>query len=76
MALAVSELPAHKHAFGGQYLASGFGPFGAVAVSGGGSNNVPTIATVNSVTETANSGGGDGHTNMQPYLAANWLIKL
>lgn len=73
--LTVSQIPAHHHS-----LQAGTGKAGSNAsngyladtnefdaAAGGGNLNVGTIG---------NTGGGQSHTNMQPWIAINFIIAL
>jgi microcystin-dependent protein len=60
--LTTSEIPSHNHSsfiFGSGSGNSGLGP--------------TTIANTN--TTTGNTGGGQAHNNLQPYLVINYIIK-
>ena len=77
--LTANQLPAHTHTLRANSAAGDTAmPGGAVlAASGPGSYESLTSPDVNmSATAVQNSGGGQPHTNMQPYLAVNFTIAL
>ena len=77
--LSVNEMPSHNHSAaadnGGGTSATPVGNFPAINNEGiqhyGSNNN----ATMNAAA-IGNSGGGQSHNNMQPYLAINFIIAL
>ena len=76
-ALLVPELPSHRH------VVSGTSDGAEEARPGG---ELPALTEVNTYDvggtpvamniSTTNNGGGQGHNNMQPYLAVNFCIAL
>ena len=73
--LTANQIPAHHHSFqAGTGKAGGTANGGFLAdtnefdaAAGGGNLNVGTIG---------NTGGGQSHTNMQPWIAINFIIAL
>lgn len=75
--LTVSEMPSHDHAWQGTD-ATGDSPVPTGNLLGAYDNGYRAgTDLVDPVSGTvANEGGGQGHTNMQPYLALNFVIAL
>jgi microcystin-dependent protein len=67
--LSVPQLPSHNHNI--QLFEGGGGPINAFtqAIEGG------PVASVESGTDIKNTGGGEGHNNIPPFLALNFIIK-
>ncbi len=61
--LTTPEIPAHKHAYGGT---------NSTGVSSGG---VRDALNASGAYNTANTGGGGAHNNIQPSLTLNYIIK-
>lgn len=76
--LTAGEMPSHSHAFNGSgNNATDVAPSGKVL--GTSVNEIYRATTSNSVTLQSslfNTGGGQAHNNMQPYLAVNFCIAL
>lgn len=76
--LSVQQMPAHTHQVAAASASSG----GSAVPSGrflGGGNNVyhaPPASTTLSPGTVTNSGGGQAHNNMQPYLTISFCIAL
>lgn len=66
-ALTVGEMPVHAH---GPGAGSNF------VIDGAGGSDFVAGGNWNVTTSTANAGGGGAHTNMQPYVGINFIIKL
>ena len=62
--LQVSEMPSHQHT----YPAS-------TGAGGGGGNISETTPFGSTSTNLAFTGGGGAHNNMQPWFAANWIVR-
>jgi microcystin-dependent protein len=82
--LTTQQMPSHNHALvatgGGQTLAPTANTFPAVATTSTGTPNVyapgtTTNRTLNPAT-IKNDGGSLPHSNLQPYLAVNFIISL
>jgi microcystin-dependent protein len=78
--LVTAELPAHTHSVGASLISEATG--GVTTPVGnflGGVNNMyhvpPSSASMHSQT-VANTGGGQSHSNMQPYLTVSFCIAL
>lgn len=82
VSLIQAELPAHAHGISGTGdLANASAPGGALpaAKPRGGINRYASPAagdTVMAPQAVSPAGGGQPHSNMQPYLVLNWLIAL
>lgn len=68
--LSVSEMPAHSHDL--VYVKSNSTPLNNAGVSGFNSTNTGVGTKENAV---ENTGGGQAHNNLQPYIVQNFLIK-
>lgn len=68
--LSVSEMPAHSHDL--VYVKSNSTPLNNAGVSGFNSANTGVGTKENAVT---NTGGGQPHNNLQPYIVQNFIIK-
>ena len=77
--LSVNEMPSHRHAANTK-AAAGTTPIPGATASladyAGGYGDVAASPTNLSSAAIANSGGGQAHNNMQPYLALNFAIAL
>ena len=62
--LTTSEMPAHNHS----------GLFSRAIYPSTGAANAMTTVSATPV-NTANSGGGDPHNNLQPYITLNYIIR-
>lgn len=74
--LTAGELPAHTHTLGSATAASALSPAQAApAVAAqkvyGASTSTPMAPSI-----IGNSGGGQPHTNLQPFLAVSFIIAL
>jgi microcystin-dependent protein len=78
--LTSQTMPVHTHAFTGttldsQHQAPATGD--ALATSKGAFYATPTnLTAINAGTISTYNGGGQPHTNLQPYQAINWCIAL
>ena len=78
MTLNVNQIPAHNHApqadnaFGDAKEPGGHLP----AMADDGERNYSSAGANTTMGSTANTGGGQSHTNMQPYLAIRYIIAL
>lgn len=68
--LSVSEMPAHSHDL--VYVKSNSTPLNNAGVSGFNSTNTGVGTKENAV---ENTGGGQAHNNLQPYIVQNFIIK-
>jgi microcystin-dependent protein len=75
--LTSSEMPAHTHTFSASNAAPNQGlPTGNMWASNSGAySSAPPDATMNPASIT-NVGGGQPHTNIQPFLVLNFIIAL
>jgi len=64
--LTVAQIPAHNHDYNGATLNTG---------SGFSSRYSSTGSTSATFTGTGNTGGGEAHNNLQPYITLNYIIK-
>jgi microcystin-dependent protein len=78
--LLTSEMPSHKHnrirlVVGNQFL----GPAGGSNFNVAGLNlnigKYPYTDETNTNVETSNTGGGQSHNNLQPYIVLNYIIS-
>lgn len=75
--LSVTEIPAHKHTAGASPAdADAADPNGATLGSANDLYRDATNLTPLHTATLANSGGGQAHNNMQPYLTLNFIIAL
>jgi len=78
--LLVNEMPSHKHTFHAQSgNADNQDPEGRLYANSAGVDSHFHAASSNVVLGAnmiANTGGGQGHNNMQPYLALNFVICI
>ena len=66
--LTVSQIPQHNH---GQVVTAGEnGTSTRIDYAGDGAGNIYTQGA-----KSENTGGGSSHTNLQPYLTVNYIIK-
>ena len=73
--LSESEIPAHDHAL---EASSGFGAgitTSEAAFSSGSGTNRFFLANGTPTLDTADSGGGGAHNNLQPYIVLHYIIK-
>ena len=81
VALTVNQIPAHNHAAncvaptGNSNDAVGNLWADDAGVSSGTYSSAPATSTMNAGA-IGNSGGGQAHTNVQPYLCVNYIIAL
>jgi microcystin-dependent protein len=75
--LSIPELPSHGHSIGvSSTVGNAKTPGGnLLAQSNDGENNFTTVDADGEMT-TQNSGTGQGHNNMPPFLAVNFIIAL
>ena len=71
----VPELPAHTHAVNGSTAAGNAAGPQTLAQFSNGYTTPANLTPLHPATLT-NVGGGQPHTNIQPYLALNWCIAL
>lgn len=64
--LTVSEMPSHNHPYGS---------YGLVNMSTSGSTYFTAGSGRGASVSLSNAGGGQAHNNMQPWVAANFIIK-
>lgn len=82
LTLLESEIPAHSHALRADTIDAGDtnvpGPFFTYAQSSGGTLYQPAAAASAELADAAltQAGGGQPHTNLQPYLTLNFCIAL
>lgn len=62
--LTINEMPSHNHKM--------YSP-ASVTVASGSSYGIPDLGI--STTPTTNTGGGQAHNNLQPYITINYLIR-
>jgi microcystin-dependent protein len=79
--LQASEIPAHTHQlFGTSAPQNSATPSGVLANSGGGRRPLTAYAPANNLValhpSSITTTGGQAHSNMQPYLALNFIIAL
>lgn len=67
--LTTSEIPAHNHG-------AGVGTAFLTFVGAGGGGNVIAGTQFTTASNTANTGGGDPHNNMPPYLSVRYYIRV
>ena len=65
--LTIAEMPSHSHNYN---LPN---PSAPNYMTGGGAYNVRIVDFTS--TATTNTGGGNAHNNLQPYIAINYIIK-
>lgn len=63
--LTINEMPSHNHKM--------YSP-ASVTVASGSSYGIPDLGI--STTPTTNTGGGQAHNNLQPYIVLNYIIKI
>ena len=69
--LTVNEMPSHSHDL--TYVKSAITPLDTAGISGYNQNNTGTGTKTNAV---ENTGGGEAHNNLQPYIVINYIIKV
>ena len=76
--LAANEMPNHDHVLHGTNNADALSdqPDGNLFARAAGNVYGPAGASVALKASVANTGGGQAHNNMQPYLAVNFCIAL
>ena len=79
--LNTTQIPAHDHAVnpkchGGPAASDGDSPVNAFPGIAGEDIYNSAGAQAMGATDSANTGGGQSHDNMQPYLVVNWCISL
>lgn len=76
--LTTAEMPTHTHvARGASVPADNTDPTGRVLADTAGLYGAPDANTLTMAADNlANTGGGQGHNNMQPYLTLNFCIAL
>lgn len=76
--ITLNQFPTHTHAWQGSSTAAGTNiPTGNVLGSSFNAyvNEAP-VTTLNNATIGNSGGGSQPHSNLQPYLAMNWIISL
>lgn len=81
VALAAAQMPAHSHAVKATQSAANVSPVGNTVVLADTNKSLYADATVANLTALrsgtiANTGGGQAHNNMQPYLTLSYCIAL
>ena len=79
--LNTTQIPVHDHAVnpkchGGPAASDGDSPVNAFPGIAGEDIYNSAGAQTMGATDSANTGGGQSHDNMQPYLVVNWCIAL
>lgn len=79
--LLTSEMPSHNHnrirvVAGNQFLGIAGGSYANVAGLNLNSGKYPYTDETNTNVETSNTGGGQSHNNLQPYITINYIIKV
>jgi microcystin-dependent protein len=74
--LTVNEIPAHTHTISGRPAASTASPANALWATGTKSAFASTPTSTMGQSALANTGSGQPHDNMPPYLALNYAICL
>lgn len=67
--LTIQEMPSHSHTTSQNYIT------GATATNGGGAGWTRFTGT-GSINGVSNTGGGQSHNNIQPYIVLNYIIKV
>ena len=76
--LSTAQLPAHSHGFGTNLVGNSSGFIGHAFAFGGGHWGVCQANNANTTTNqtgTSNTGSGSAHTNTQPTIVLNYIIK-
>jgi microcystin-dependent protein len=79
--LTTAELPAHSHAIAATSNAATLkrpvaNTFYAASSSGNNFYESGTTLTALASNTVSSAGGGQAHSNLQPYLTLNWCISL